>query len=75
MHSVVLLIRSAAGASVSLCACERVTSDFEGIARVKNYVAQKKNGLIRSLIIIRLARLKNNLTRAIKKTARAIKNT
>ena len=38
-----LLIRSAAGASVSLCACERVTSDFfEGIARVENYVAQKK---------------------------------
>ena len=27
---------------VSLCACERVTSDFQGIARVENYVAQKK---------------------------------
>ena len=47
------MIRSAAGTSVtvSLCACEQVTSDFEGIAPLENYVAQKKN----SLIMIRIS--------------------
>ena len=38
------MIRSAAGTSVSLCACERVTSNFQGIARVGELrmIAQKK---------------------------------
>ena len=43
-----------------VCACERVTSDFQGIARVENYVAKKKIVRLEVRFIIRLARLKNN---------------
>ena len=35
-------VRSAAGTSVSLGACERVTSDFEGIAHVGKLRSSKK---------------------------------
>ena len=47
------IVRSAAGTSVSLCACERVTSDFQGIARVGKLRSSKKNTLIRSAIFVR----------------------
>ena len=45
------VVRSAEGTSVSLCACEQVTSDFEGIARVENYVLERTSFASSALLL------------------------
>ena len=66
------LIWSAEGTSVSLCACERVTSDFQGIARVEKLRSSKKKKLwLEVRFIIRLTRLKKKFNARDKKRPRA----
>ena len=63
--SCTILVRSAEGTSVSLLRASELQAIFRGSPSLeKNYVLKKKMFDLKSLIIIGLTRLKNNLPRA-----------